>query len=408
MENQPNSENKLSWTRLFVVSLAFFLAGFYFGNASPSYLEKIAGVEGKEKPQDVTTDFSSFWKVWHLIDEKYVPPQLKEETVTGQEKVWGAIKGLVHSLEDPNTVFLVPSELEIFEREIGGNFEGVGMEIDVRDGMLTVIAPLKGTPAYKAGIKAGDIIFKIDEQETVDLTVDQSVNLIRGKKGTPVILTLFRENIAEPIIITIIRDVIDIPTIDTEWIDGVFVMRLYNFSAIAPELFRKSLREFASSGGNKMILDLRGNPGGFLEASVDITSWFLPAGKIIVKEDFGGKEEDTVYRSRGYNIFGKNLKMAVLIDGGSASASEILAGALREHGVATLIGSQSFGKGSVQELVKVTSDTSLKVTVARWVTPEGHSISLEGLTPDIVIEPEAENSDGKDAVLEKALEIVRR
>ena len=284
------------------------------------------------------------------------------------------------------------------------------MEVGVRDGILTVIAPLKDTPAYRAGIKAGDKIFKIDGEETLNLSVDEAVRLIRGKGGTKVTLVVFRGEQKEPIEVVIERGVIDIPVLDSEWKDNIFILRLYNFSANSHENFRDAIRQFISNKNKnkKMILDLRGNPGGFLGSSVDIASWFLEAGKVVVKEDFGGRQEDTVHRSKGYNVFDKDFEMIVLINEGSASASEILAGALQEYGIAKLVGSRSFGKGSVQELINVTPDTSFKVTVARWVTPEGHSISLEGLTPDIeVLMTDADFESGNDPVLEKALEILR-
>jgi carboxyl-terminal processing protease len=172
-------------------------------------------------------------------------------------------------------------------------------------------------------------------------------------------------------------------------------------------MFRESLRTFVESGKTKLVLDLRGNPGGYLESAIDMASWFLPAGKTVVKEDFRDEKDAQVYRSKGYNIFNENLKMVVLIDGGSASASEILAGALHENGVATLVGTQSFGKGSVQELVEITPETSLKVTIAKWLTPKGTSISHGGLTPDVVVKfDEKEFLKGNDVQLNKAIEIL--
>lgn len=410
---EDKDQNRRSFLKPIVLSVLFFFLGFYFGAGQVSEISKVSGLEGKEHTTEITADFSSFWRVWNLIDEKYVPPDLetRDKTISGQERVWGAIKGMVRSLGDPNTTFLTPKELEVFEEEISGAFEGVGMEVGIRDGVLTVIAPLKNTPAYRAGIKAGDKIFKIDDKETLNLGIEEAISLIRGKKGTPVSLILFREDSNEPVEITLIRDTIDIPTLDTEWRDDIFIIRLYNFSGNAQGVFRNALREFilgSRVGERKLILDLRGNPGGFLNASVDIASWFLPAGKVVIKEDFGGRREDIVHRSRGYNIFGNDLEMVVLIDKGSASASEILAGALQEHGVATIVGNQSFGKGSVQELVRVTPDTSLKVTVARWVTPNGKSISLGGLEPDIEVEIESEDLESEhDLVLEKAIEILK-
>lgn len=413
MDNyENNSKKNKNWPAIVITAVLFFIAGVYFGVGSQPAVSRVEGIVNKRTPTNIEADFSTFWKVWNIIDEKYIPPNLEQEAViSGQERVWGAIKGMVRSLDDPASIFLEPTELKFFEGEINGNFEGIGMEIGISDGILTVIAPLKNTPAYRAGVKSGDKIIQIDGEDTFDMGIDEAIELIRGEKGTQVTLVLFREDNSEPLELKITRDVIDIPTVDTEWIGDIFVIRLYSFSSVSHDLFREVLREFILTKDKnkfpKIILDLRGNPGGFLESSVDIGSWFLPAGKVIVREDFGDKAEENIYRSKGYNIFGKDLKMVVLIDGGSASASEILAGALREHEVATLIGSQSYGKGSVQELIKISSDSSLKITVARWITPLGKSISLEGLKPDIEILPDPEDLvNGKDLVMERAIEIL--
>lgn len=405
-----------------------FYAGFSFGERYESPIEKARTLEGKEAPEGLvlTTDFSLFWSAWNALNEKYVPATTTA-IASDEEKLWGAIIGLTASLKDPYTVFFPPEESKIFESEISGNFEGVGMEIGIKDNVLTVIAPLKGTPAERAGILSGDKILSIDDASSADMRVDQAVKLIRGKKGTVVRLMIFRAGVSKPFEVNVMRDVIDIPTIDTELKpgtttaqaggdetgsglrkDGVFIIRLYNFSANSPRLFRDALREFVESGGNKLLLDLRNNPGGFLDAAVDLASWFLPAGKVIVTEN-AGEKGTKVHRSRGYNVFNKNLKMVILVNAGSASASEILAGALREHNIATLVGSKTFGKGSVQELVKLTPETSLKVTVARWFTPEGHSISNGGLSPDIEVELTPEDIEKKrDPQMDKAIELLTK
>ncbi len=354
-------------------------------------------------PPEVT--FSIFWDVWNKINEKYVTLNGPTDT----EKIYGAIEGLVGSLDDPYSVFFPPKESEYFESEIQGKFEGVGMEVSMRDDVLTVVAPLKNTPAEKAGVKAGDKVIKIDDTTTMNLTVDESVDLIRGEGGTTVILTIVREDENEPIKISVVRGVIEIPTIKTEARkDGVFVIELYSFSATSPYLFRSALREFIESGYDKLVLDLRNNPGGYMEAAIDMASWFLPAGKIVVKETFRDNEEGKIYRSKGYDIFTDNLKFVILINQGSASASEILAGALSEYKKATLVGEKSFGKGSVQELIPITDKTSLKITVAKWLTPNGISISKEGLTPDVKVEFTKEDFEaGIDPQLEKAVEILQ-
>lgn len=256
----------------------------------------------------------------------------------------------------------------------------------MRENMITVIAPLPDTPAEKAGVLAGDVIVKIDDKSTEGMRIDEAVSLIRGEKGTIVNLNVFREGEQEFIDISITRDTINIPTVKTERKDNTFIISLYSFNAVAESMVQSALKEYLESGAETLIVDLRGNPGGYLQSAVEIASYFLPAGKIVVKEEFSDNSRDDVFRSRGRQIkLFTPQNLVVLVDGGSASASEILAGALKDHGVATIIGDQTFGKGSVQELVKLDQGSSLKITVARWLTPNGVSISDGGLAPDIKI-----------------------
>ncbi|MDP6387752.1 MAG: S41 family peptidase [Candidatus Pacebacteria bacterium] len=390
---------------LLVVAAFFF--GLFVGSEKEEQVNTVAISLSNGTLMPAVIDFSPLWKSWNVINEKFVPATTTNP-VTDEEKLYGTIAGLAGSLGDPYTVFLPPEDAEIFEDDISGNFEGVGMEIGIRDNILTVIAPLKGNPAERAGIKTGDKIVKIDDTPTDGMTIDRAVKLIRGPGGTAINLTIFREGESELLEILVVRDVIQIPTTETELTDnGIFVIRLFNFSAISPNLFREALREFIETNTDKMILDLRGNPGGFLEAAIDMASWYLPAGKVIVTEDFGGNNKPRIHRSKGYNIFNNNLKMTILVNQGSASASEILAGALSQHGKATIVGDKTFGKGSVQELVKITPDTSLKVTVARWLTPNGKSISDGGVTPDVEVELTPEDFEaGIDPQFDKAVEIL--
>ena len=390
-----------------IIAVGSFNLGFNSGEKSLS--TAVVDIENPDKDRPANVDFAPFWKAWNLINEKYVPASTTSETVGDQEKVWGAIKGLTSSLGDPYTVFFPPVESELFESDIRGNFEGVGMEVVAKDGAITVIAPLKDSPAAKAGIMAGDRIIKIDSQETVNLSTEDAVQIIRGPKGTRVTLTIFRNGETEPFDVGVVRDVINIPTINTKELPGgIFVIELYSFSAQSPNLFRAALREFILSDNNKLILDLRGNPGGYLEAAIDMASWFLPSSSVVVREDFGRSRDEKIYRSKGYDVFSENLKFVILIDRGSASASEILAGALAEHGRATLVGDKTFGKGSVQELVNITSETSLKITIARWLTPNGLSISQDGIEPKFLVKyTPADREAGHDPQLEKAIEILK-
>ncbi len=391
-----------------IIAFGSYSLGFNSGTKSLSIT--VTGVENATEGEPVGVDFAPFWRAWNLINEKYVPASTTAKTVDNQEKVWGAIGGLAESLGDPYTVFFPPVESKLFEADIRGNFEGVGMEVVAQEGAITIIAPLKNSPASRAGIMAGDRIIKIGSKETVNLSTEDAVQLIRGPKGTQVTLTIFRNGAKEPFEIKVMRDVINIPTIDTrELPGGIFVIELYSFSAPSPNLFRAALREFILSGNNKLILDLRGNPGGYLEAAIDMASWFLPSSAVVVREDFGSARAEKVYRSKGYDIFRDNLKFVILVDRGSASASEILAGALSEHGRAILVGDKTFGKGSVQELVDITPETSLKITIARWLTPNGLSISQDGIEPKFVVKYTTVDREAKrDPQLDKAIEILTK
>lgn len=400
--------HRLVYIPLFLILLLTFSGlSFWVGNIyAAGQIINLEEENSKESTSGV--DFSPFWQAWDLIDKHYIngiaTSTEADLSVSEQERVWGAISGMVNSLGDPYTVFLPPTDRKKFEEDIAGNFGGVGMEIGVKDNVLIVVSPLPDTPAKRAGIMAGDKIIKIDNELTINMSVEEAVAKIRGQQGTQVKLTISRDG--EEMDFSITRSVITIPTLETEFrSDGVFVVSLYNFSAPAPNLFRQALREFSTTGSDKLIIDLRGNPGGYLEASIDIASWFLPAGKIVLRETRKANGAEKTYRSYGYDVFSDNLKLVILIDQGSASASEILAGALSEYGLATLIGETTFGKGSVQELIPLTEDTSLKVTVARWLTPFGHTISQNGLEPDIKVSITREDIEaGQDPQLDKAVE----
>lgn len=398
--------NKERYTQVLISILiagVLFATGFYVGKK-----EIVVNTE--------SVKLDTYWKARQLLDEKFTPASSTTPAISNEDKLWGSIEGLASAYGDPYTVFFPPVESKSFEEEISGSFGGVGMEIGTQDETLIVISPLKGTPAYKAGVLAGDKILMIGEKSALNMSTDEAIKLIRGEPGTSVIVSFSRKGIKEPIVKTLIRSNIEIPTIKTKLLPenlpgqaGVFVIELYSFSAISPNLFRGALREFVESGSDKLVLDLRNNPGGYLEAALDMASWFLPTGKLVVTEDFGGKKENKEYRSKGYDIFNDKLKFVILVNEGSASASEILAGALREQGKAILIGSKTFGKGSVQELVPVTSDTSLKITVAHWLTPLGKSISNGGLVPDIEVKLNKENTkDGRDPQLEAAVKYLTK
>jgi carboxyl-terminal processing protease len=394
----------------FLIALAVFFVGFFIGQEGFGTI--ISGNNSVKVDATTDADFDPFWKAWDVIDEKYIPASTTIQ-VSEQERVWGAISGMVDALDDPYTTFLKPKENERFETTIRGEFSGVGMEVDMKEDAVVVVSPLKDSPAERAGLEPGDKVLAVDGESIVGNTLDEAIDLIRGPLGTTVTLTISREGV-DLFDVDIVREIINIPTLKTEIVnDDIFMISLYNFSGNSPDQFRDALRDFILSRKSKMILDLRGNPGGYLEAAVDVASWYLPAGKVIVREDFGDNDrEEKVFRSKGYNIFGDNIEIVILVNQGSASASEIVAGALQEHGVATLVGDTTFGKGSVQELIQITPETSLKVTVARWLTPDGTSISAGGLTPDVIVNSEthadqiSEEVTVSDLQLQKAIEIL--
>lgn len=388
---------------LLILSVTVFFTGFLIGsgnqtNAQSTY-SSITSLDNNKK-----ADFTSFWQVWDILDDKY-----PFESPDQQEKVYGAIKGLASAYGDPYTVFLPPEETESMTADLAGEFGGVGMEVGFKDGAITVIAPLKDTPAYKAGILAGDIIYEIDGEITVNMSVNEAVQKIRGPVGTTVTISVLRVSEAEPVEINIIRDIISIPTLETELLadNKVFLISLYNFTGNVDELFRQAIFEFQNSPAEHLILDLRNNPGGFLQSAINLSSWFLPVGEKVVEEFYG--EDDARNKSLlslGFSSqISKKYNMVILLNQGSASASEILAGALKSKDHITTIGTQTFGKGSVQELVPVGKDTALKVTVAKWFTPTGISISENGLTPEIEVSLDINklSEEGIDTQLETAL-----
>lgn len=340
--------------------------------------------DGLDATPDQSVDMTSFWKAWNALNANYVITHASSTLPSAKDRLYGAISGLANSYGDPYTVFFPPTEAKAFADNISGSFAGVGMEIDVKDGILTVIAPLKGTPAEVAGIKAGDQIAAIDGKSTESLSIDAAVNEIRGPVGTTVDFTIIRDG--KPLDIKVVRDTIQVPETDDglDKASGVYHIALYEFTSNSADLFNQAFSRFKASGSKKLIIDLRGNPGGYLNAAADIASHFLPKGATIVTEDFDGKAKNEVHTSLGYDDVPADTKVVVLIDAGSASASEILAGALQDSHVATLIGMKSFGKGSVQTLMDLDGG-ALKVTVARWITPAGHWIMGNGVTPDITV-----------------------
>lgn len=391
-----------------IVAVLSFAGGFIVANKNLDLASAVPFLsDGLDATPDPSADLSDFWKVWNTLNTRFVQTHGSSSMPESKEKLWGAIEGLTKSFGDPYTVFMRPSDAKIFTEDISGNFSGVGMEVGIdKEGILTVIAPIKDTPADRAGIKSGDQILFIDDKSTEGMSTDEAVKLIRGDKGTTVKFRILRAG--EPVEISVVRDTINVPTINNslDQSTGVYTIALYSFTANSASLFNRALSEFRASGSHLLLVDLRGNPGGYLEAAVKIGSNFLPEGTLVVTEDYEGNQENIEHRTRGGGGVPAGTKVVILIDQGSASASEILAGALQDNKAATLIGTRSFGKGSVQELVDV-GGASLKITVARWLTPSGRSISDGGLTPDIAVERTQEDFDaGLDPQKERAIQFL--
>ncbi len=390
----------ISWIVVLGIVFGF---GFFFGQSSQPSIEKIEGLTGKESNQKIGIDFSLFWDAWHLIEKSYVD----RADLDRQAMVYGAVSGLLESLDDPHSVFLEPQESKRFLDDISGSFGGIGAEVGIRKGILTVISPLEGNPAQEAGLRAGDKILKVDDTLTADLTLDEAVDTIRGEPGTNVVLLISRDELDETKEITITRATIKIPIIEWEMKENnLAYIELFHFTESSISQFRNTVDQVRKAGAKGIVLDVRNNPGGFLEVAVDIASWFLPKGEIVIIEDFGNGDKNE-HKSRGYKGI-EDLPVVVLVNEGSASASEIVAGALRDIRGIQIIGRKSFGKGSVQQLEKMKGGSSIKITVAKWLTPLGTSINDEGITPDIEVEITQEDFDElRDRQLEKALEVLK-
>lgn len=368
-------------------------------------------------PTEREIDFDLFWKVWSRVEEKY----LLKENLDEEQMFYGAIKGMVAAAGDPYTVFLPPKANEQVMEDLNGAFEGVGIQLGFnKDKRLVVVAPLKGMPAEAAGIKAGDLILHLkDEQkgldeDTLDMSLPEAVEKIRGAKGSQITLTLFHEGDTETYEATITRGTIVVPSVSVELVNSQAEkdeqnpefahLKLMRFGDLTAQQWDESIAKIQNQNSRVkgIILDLRGNPGGYLKGSVNLASEFLASGVIVKQENYLGQTETYSVNRRGRLL---ETPVVVLIDKGSASASEILAGALRDHSRAKLVGETSFGKGTIQESEEVNGGSALHITTAKWLTPNGIWVNEAGLEPDWVIEDNPETKD-KDEQLEKAIEIL--
>ncbi|MDD5433103.1 MAG: S41 family peptidase [Candidatus Pacebacteria bacterium] len=379
------------------IGLAAYQFGFSRGEQAilktpPSNIDEGLGINDK-------VDFSIFWEAWRRLEEFYID----KHQIDYKTMVYGAVDGMVKSIGDPYTTYFTPSQTESFNEELDGKYEGVGMVVGIKEEQLTVISPFKGTPAERAGLRAGDKILKIGDIFTKDITIEEAVKTIKGKPGTEVKLLIQRKDWSEPKEFTLKRETIKIPTIELTSQNGVSIIKIYQFNKILISEFQDTAREILNSGDKKLIIDLRDNPGGYLEVAQIIAGWFLKEGEVVVIQDEGVDKEKKQYFSQGPSIF-VDYPMIILINEGSASAAEILAGALRDQRNIKLVGQKSFGKGSVQEQIDLSDASSLKVTVAKWLTPNGVSLDKDGLDPDVEV---TDSTSTIDAQLDKAIELLR-
>jgi carboxyl-terminal processing protease len=383
-------------------AVVIYKVGFFMGARNPQVVQ-VQGVTNIDNPNGVTADFGTFWQAWGLINNDY----LRNENVTTDDKVNGAIRGLVNSLGDPYTDFFTPQEGQKFQEDVQGSFGGVGIQLGKVDGTLAAIAPMKGTPAETAGILAGDLILSVDGSSTASWSIDEAVSHIRGPIGSKVKLSIFRKNWEEPKDFMLTRQEIVVPTLDYSVKAGnIAHIQLYNFNANVPAEFYRALNRANQENVKGIVLDLRGNPGGYLDVAVELAGWFIPKGRLVVSEEGKGGKVLEQLKADGSAAM-RDVPLVVLIDKGSASAAEILAGALRDDNGVKLVGEKSFGKGTVQEVKELRGGASIKMTIAHWVLPSGKVIDHEGLEPDVVVErTEDDIKNKRDPQLEKALELL--
>jgi carboxyl-terminal processing protease len=360
----------------------------------PSPLPTIADVPSTSE-EDA---FALFWEVWHLIERDYYGDLPGDDEMT-----FGAIRGAMNTLDDPNTAFLEPDIAAINREDASGSYEGIGALVTMRDGLLEIVSPFKGQPAELAGLRAGDIILQVDEMPIENLSLYEAITFIRGEAGTSVRLTILRDG-GEPFEVEIVRALMDIPLVESEMrTDGLGYVQLYRFSSEASARLEDSIQDLLDQNPTGLILDLRGNPGGWLNEAVLTAGLFLPTDELVLIERFKDGAE------RPYNApdqpVSTDVPLVLLVDGGSASASEIVAGALQDHGRAVLVGERTFGKGSVQWPHELSNGAEVRVTVARWFTPNDRAIHGEGLEPDIVVELTQDDLDADlDPQLERAVQ----
>lgn len=396
---------------VFSLVVVSFTVGYAFASKGYRIFDGRSGsvVVKREMPTNqANVNFSLFWQVWDLLRSQYYD----QGKIIDSNLVYGAVKGLVSAVGDPYTVFLTKEEQKVTEEDLSGSFDGIGIQIGYKGTQLAVIAPLPGTPAEKVGIQPGDLIIGIkDPAKNIDRSTDgmslpEAVQTIRGPRGSKVTLALLRENSDKPLIIDVERQNIDVPSVTLKYVgpgESVAHLKIHKFGAETKSEWDKAILEILGKSNVKgIVLDVRSNPGGYLVAAVDVATEFLDLNDVVVKEESGGvvigeTKTRTAGRMRG-------VPVVVLINKGSASASEILAGALRDQANVKLVGEKSFGKGTVQEPREFPDGTGIHITIAKWLTPNGTWVHEKGLEPDVTIENDPKTE--VDEQLESAVSLV--
>ena len=383
-----------------IVAAASYLVGFA-SQVVPAYLGKVEESGIFHPTAEEPPEFALYWEAWNLVEEKFYG-----ELPDAQTQTYGSIRGMLDALGDPNTFFIEPPDREIEEAQFQGRYGGIGAEYTMRNGYLVVVTPFHDSPAFRAGIHSGDIIVAVDGTDIFGLSQNQAILLIRGPVGTEVELTIRREGELEPLILQLIREEIEPPTVTWELKEeGIGYLNLSFFGGRTNEELRQALTQLQSQGATSLVVDLRNNPGGLIGAAVEVASQFIDTGVILYQRDAQGNDQPFPPKSGG---LATASPLAVLVNGGTASAAEIVAGALSDHRRALLIGEKTFGKGSIQTVHELSDHSSIHVTTAHWLTPQGHEIEGAGLIPDLEVPLTQEDIDNqRDPQLDRALAYLR-
>lgn len=394
---------------ILTIFLFTFLGGVFFGYQGGQQAQIIPQTNGgkilnkEQLPPYLleNVDFNLFWEVWNIMRDKYL-----EQPIADTRLFYGALTGLVASVGDPYTAFLDPETTGKFNSELSGTFDGIGAEIGIKKDQLLVVAPLPGTPAEKAGLRPGDRILAIDGKDTTGMAIDYAVSIIRGPKGTNVVLRIWREGWEQTKDITITRESIHIDSVTWKMLDNnVAQIKLVQFNGETTAKFETAVREILLKNPKGIILDMRSNPGGYFDSALAVASFWVPAPQPMVIQKTKGNRQQKFPSLNRASL--KNMPTVVLVNSGTASGAEIVAGALQDYGKATLVGEKTFGKGSVQDYTGLNGGSSIKITVAEWLTPKGRHINKEGIAPDIEVKLTKEDYEAdKDPQLDKAIELL--